>query len=85
MDGAVGTLGVSTAGILSGAADWTRSELWDIQAVIAEGQTSVTDKASLVGARMLPDPKVRAMLQTLLADRSSWCCVARRRTPLSTG
>jgi uncharacterized protein (TIGR03435 family) len=77
-----GCSAVSAGGILSGGQGWVRSDLWDIQATIPEGPVDykVTTRESPPGARrgnppppivLVEDlgPRVRGMLQNLLADR----------------
>jgi uncharacterized protein (TIGR03435 family) len=60
-----GCSGVGSTKLLSGGADWVRSELWDIQAVIPEGvSTAITFDYLNRQA-----PQIDAMLRTLLLDR----------------
>jgi uncharacterized protein (TIGR03435 family) len=72
-----GCVGVSAANILSGGPDWIRKDLWDIQATIPAGPVDYKVTTSGPGPRGLPPvtrvedlgPRIRRMLQSLLADR----------------
>jgi uncharacterized protein (TIGR03435 family) len=60
-----GCSGVASTKLLSGGADWIRSEQWDIQAVIPEGvSTAITFQYLNRQA-----PQIDEMLRTLLSDR----------------
>jgi uncharacterized protein (TIGR03435 family) len=72
---------LTAGGILTGGSAWVRSERWDIEAIIPEGpvEYTVAEQSAGPGAarRGLPPvtitrdigPRVRRMLQNLLADR----------------
>jgi uncharacterized protein (TIGR03435 family) len=73
-----GCLGVSAANLLSAGPGWVRSDLWDIEAVIPEGtsdyRTTTTEGPRGLGPiTTVQDvgPRIRKMLQNLLADRFS--------------
>jgi uncharacterized protein (TIGR03435 family) len=72
---------VTEAGLLAGGPEWVRSDLWDVQATIPQGPIdykTTTAQTGPPGARrgLSPitiaedlGPRVRRMLQNLLADR----------------
>jgi uncharacterized protein (TIGR03435 family) len=72
-----GCVGVSAANLLSGGPDWIRNDLWDIQATIPAGPVDYIVTTSGPGPRGLSPvtrvvdlgPRIRRMLQSLLADR----------------
>jgi uncharacterized protein (TIGR03435 family) len=73
-----GCVGVTSANLLSGGPGWVRSDLWDIQATIPEGPVDYTvttapgprGRGPISTVRDI-GPRVRRMLQSLLADRFS--------------
>jgi uncharacterized protein (TIGR03435 family) len=72
----------SKLGYLFGGPDWVKTDMWDLQASIVEGLLSTTAASTFPSgnppAWRLWDPKLRQMLQTLLADRFK--LVIRRET-----
>jgi uncharacterized protein (TIGR03435 family) len=51
--------------LISGGAEWIRSDAFDVQGVIPVGSTSYTDRHLIDGHA----PKLQAMIQTLVVDR----------------
>jgi uncharacterized protein (TIGR03435 family) len=60
---------VSRTGLISGGADWVRSDKWVVQAVIPEGAGLQTSGIVTPFRPAISDPRLRKMLQNLLADR----------------
>jgi uncharacterized protein (TIGR03435 family) len=78
--------GVRTSlGLLTGVPEWTKAEMWDLQAIIPAGVLSQPPNSGgfpgMMGnpnAKLVADPKFRQMVQTLLAERFK--VVLRRET-----
>lgn len=66
----------TSLGLLAGAPEWVKTEMWDLQASIPAGVIAEPSTPNLGGLggliaswKQLADPKLHQMLQTLLAER----------------